>query len=60
MRPFQEHELDALLGDFAGDFDRGALLDELTTVNPSDGNRYWLDLDAEDVNRALSRHDAAR
>lgn len=39
-RPFQQYELDALLGEHAGDFDVEGIVADATEVGP-DGNRYW-------------------
>lgn len=36
---FQQYELDAYLGDFAKDYDIGAIIDEATVI--VGGNRYW-------------------
>lgn len=51
---FQQYELDAYLGDFAGDFDVEAILDEATEVGP-DGNRYWKE--GIDLTAICERHD---
>lgn len=40
---FQQYELDAYLGDFAGDFDVEAIVDVATYVDPKTGNRFWKD-----------------
>ena len=51
---FQQYELDAYLGDFAGDFDVDAIVEDATEVG-ADGNRYWRD----DINLAeiCQQHD---
>lgn len=51
---FQQYELDAYLGDFAGDFDVEAILDEATEVG-QDGNRYWKE--GIDLAAICERHD---
>ncbi len=51
---FQQYELDAYLGDFAGDFDVEAILDEATEVD-ADGNRFWKD--GIDLAEICERHD---
>ena len=55
-RQFQQYELDAYLGDFAGDFDVEAIVGEVTYVG-SDGNRYWRDLDGDEFLRIVESHE---
>lgn len=52
---FQQYELDAYLGDFAGDFDVEAILDEATFVDPKTGNRFWRE--GIDLAEICQRHD---
>ena len=40
---FQEHELEAYLGEHIGDFDVEAIVDEATEIDYKTGNRYWKD-----------------
>ena len=54
-RPFEMYELEAYLGDFAGDFDVDAIVDEATYVDPRTGNRYWRE--GVDLNEVCARHD---
>lgn len=52
---FEQYELDAFLGDHAGDYDVDAIVEEATYVDYSDGNRYWAEgIDLADV---CARHD---
>lgn len=51
---FQQYELDAYLGDFVGDFDVKAILEESTEIGP-DGNRYWKN--GIDLAEICARHD---
>ena len=55
-KPFEMYELEAYLGDFAGDFDVDAIVDEATYVDPRTGNRYWRE--GVDLNEVCARHDA--
>lgn len=54
-RLFEMHELEAFLGDFVGDFDVEAIVDEATVVDYRTGNRYWRD--GIDLNEICARHD---
>ena len=53
---FQECDLDAFLGDFVGDFDKDAIIDEATDV--IGGIRYWKK--GIDLNEICARHDIWR
>ena len=53
---FQMSELEALLGDFKGDFDIEGIIRDATEVDPSDGNRYWT-VSGDDLNEILARYD---
>ena len=55
---YQEYELEALIGsENIEDFDVDAIRDELTEVDYQDGNRYWRDLDADEVNAIVASHE---
>ena len=55
-KPFERHELDSYLGDFAEDFDVDAILEEATVVDPRTGNRYWRE--GIDLAEICQRHDS--
>lgn len=51
VKEFHQYELDALLGDFANDYDIEAIIDAATKVT-NDGNRYWV-VDEDELNGIL-------
>ena len=54
---FQDFELEALLGEFIDDYDYDAIVEEVTVVNYKTGNRHWKDIDDDEMNEILERHD---
>lgn len=58
---YQAHEIEALLGDYAGDYDIEALVDEITEVDYRTGNRYYTEeyrsLDDDGLAQLLERHE---
>lgn len=52
---FQRHELDALLGEYAGDYDVDGIIADATTVD-DDGDRVWTK-SGDDLYAILDRHD---
>ena len=55
---YQEHELEAYLGEHMEDFDVEAIVDEATEIDPRTGNRYWKDgIDDVDIAEICERHD---
>lgn len=55
---FQQYELDALLGDYADDFDIDGIIEDATEVD-SDGDRIWTAF-GEDLYAILEAHDLTR
>lgn len=53
---FQQYELDAMLGEYADDFDIDGIIREVTIVD-RDGDRIWKDLDDDDLYRIIEEHD---
>lgn len=53
---FQDYELDSYLGDSAEDYDRDAIIGEVTEIG-NDGNRYWKDLDEDEFSAIVAKHD---
>lgn len=58
MKPnlFQQYELDALLGEYADDFDIDGIIREVTIID-RDGDRIWKDLEDDDLYRIIEEHD---
>jgi len=54
---FQEDVLEALLGDYRDDFDIDGIIEDATYIDYSDGNRYWKDMDEDEMNEILMKHD---
>lgn len=54
-KPFEMHELEAYLGDFADDFNVESILEEATEIDYRTGNRYWRD--GIDLAEICQRHD---
>ena len=54
---YQEHELEAYLGENADDFDVEAIVDEATEIDYSTGNRVWKD--GIDLAEICGRHDVS-
>ena len=52
--PFQQYELDALLGDFKDDFDIDGIIDEATEMH--DGVRYWV-VPENELEALIERYD---
>lgn len=46
---FERNQLDALLGDYAGEYDVDGIIEDVTEVDPKDGKRYWLSVDIDEV-----------
>ena len=55
---FQQYELDALLGDYADDYDVDAIVEEATEVD-ADGDRVWTAFGNE-LDDIIERHDLTR
>lgn len=53
---FQDYELDAYLGGSAEDYDRDAIIGEVTEIG-RDGNRYWKDLNEDEFFAIVAKHD---
>ncbi len=56
MKKFQDHELDAMLGEFANDYDREGIIEEATEIDYTTGNRYWK-VDEEELNQIIANHE---
>lgn len=52
---FQQYELDALLGESAGDFDVDGIIEDATTVD-DDGDRIWTAF-GDDLYAIIEAHD---
>lgn len=52
---FQQYELDALLGEFKGDFDVDGIIADATEVR-ADGNRYWV-AKGDELSAIIERHE---
>ena len=54
---FQRHELDALLGDFAGDYDVEGIIGGATKTDES-GNRVWT-VFGDELSAIIESHDTS-